>query len=81
MPGYQPPDDPDGSGVQVVESLRERQRSELTGSRLMGVHGVWQRDGQVCNLIAGTLAADAGTVRLGSAHYGPDGLERVVWAA
>jgi error-prone DNA polymerase len=21
----------------------------------MGVHGVWQRDGQVCNLIAGRL--------------------------
>lgn len=43
--------------VQVIvwRALRERQRSELTGSRLMGVHGVWQRDGQVCNLIAGRL--------------------------
>ena len=43
--------------VQVIvwKSLRERQRSELTGSRLMGVHGVWQRDGAVCNLIAGRL--------------------------
>lgn len=43
--------------VQVIvwRSLRERQRQELTGSRLMGVHGVWQRDGAVCNLIAGRL--------------------------
>jgi error-prone DNA polymerase len=43
--------------VQVIvwRALRERQRSELTGSRLMGVHGVWQRDGTVCNLIAGRL--------------------------
>ncbi len=43
--------------VQVIvwRALRVRQRSELTGSRLMGVHGVWQRDGQVCNLIAGRL--------------------------
>ncbi len=43
--------------VQVIvwRALRERQRNELTGSRLMGVHGVWQRDGPVCNLIAGRL--------------------------
>jgi error-prone DNA polymerase len=43
--------------VQVIvwRALRERQRHELTGSRLMGVHGVWQRDGEVCNLIAGRL--------------------------
>lgn len=43
--------------VQVIvwRALRQRQRAELTGSRLMGVHGVWQRDGEVCNLIAGRL--------------------------
>ena len=43
--------------VQVIiwKSLRERQRSELTRSRLMAVHGVWQREGEVCNLIAGRL--------------------------
>ncbi len=43
--------------VQVIvwRALRERQRAELTGSRLLGVHGVWQRDGAVCNLIAGRL--------------------------
>lgn len=43
--------------VQVIvwRALRERQRAELTGSRLLGVHGVWQREGAVCNLIAGRL--------------------------
>ena len=43
--------------VQVIvwRALRERQRNELTESRLLGVHGVWQRDGAVCNLIAGRL--------------------------
>ena len=43
--------------VQVIvwRALRERQRNELTDSRLLGVHGVWQRDGAVCNLIAGRL--------------------------
>ncbi|MGS5088519.1 error-prone DNA polymerase [Hydrogenophaga sp. A37] len=43
--------------VQVIvwKALRERQRNELTRSRLMAVHGVWQREGEVCNLIAGRL--------------------------
>ena len=43
--------------VQVIvwKALRERQRSALTRSRLMAVHGVWQREGEVCNLIAGHL--------------------------
>jgi error-prone DNA polymerase len=43
--------------VQVIvwRALRQRQRAELTGSRLLAVHGVWQRDGEVCNLIAGRL--------------------------
>ncbi|MGM9428027.1 error-prone DNA polymerase [Hydrogenophaga sp. MI9] len=43
--------------VQVIvwKSVRQRQRSELTRSRLMAVHGVWQREGEVCNLIAGRL--------------------------
>ena len=43
--------------VQVIvwRALRERQRAELTGSRLLAVHGVWQREGEVCNLIAGRL--------------------------
>lgn len=43
--------------VQVIvwRALRQRQRAELTGSRLLAVHGVWQRDGAVCNLIAGRL--------------------------
>jgi error-prone DNA polymerase len=43
--------------VQVIvwKALRERQRSALGRSRLLAVHGVWQREGEVCNLIAGHL--------------------------
>lgn len=43
--------------VQVIvwRSLRELQRKELLQSRLLAVHGTWQRHGQVCNLIAGSL--------------------------
>jgi len=43
--------------VQVIvwKALRDRQRNQLTRSRLMAVHGVWQREGEVCNLIAGRL--------------------------
>ncbi len=43
--------------VQVIiwKALRERQRHELTRSRLMAVYGTWQREGEVCNLIAGRL--------------------------
>ena len=40
--------------VQVIvwKSLREVQRKELLGARLMGVHGTWQRQGAVTSLIA-----------------------------
>jgi len=43
--------------VQVIvwKSLREVQRQELLGARLMAVHGTWQREGAVKNLIAGRL--------------------------
>ncbi|HEX5739727.1 MAG TPA: error-prone DNA polymerase, partial [Hydrogenophaga sp.] len=43
--------------VQVIvwKSLRDRQRNELIRSRLLAVRGVWQREGEVCNLIAGHL--------------------------
>jgi error-prone DNA polymerase len=43
--------------VQVIcwKSLRERQRNELLRSRLLAVKGVWQREGEVRNLIAGHL--------------------------
>ena len=43
--------------VQVVcwKSLRDAQRKELLNSRLMVVHGKWQREGDVKNLIAGKL--------------------------
>jgi error-prone DNA polymerase len=43
--------------VQVIvwKSLREVQRQELLGARLMAVHGTWQREGIVKNLIAARL--------------------------
>jgi len=43
--------------VQVIvwRSLREKQRRELLQSRLLAVYGTWQREGEVCNLIAGRL--------------------------
>ncbi|MFW2357407.1 error-prone DNA polymerase [Hydrogenophaga sp.] len=43
--------------VQVIvwKHLRERQRTVLTQSRLLVVHGVWQREGEAKNLIAGHL--------------------------
>jgi error-prone DNA polymerase len=43
--------------VQVVcwKSLRDAQRRELLKSRLLAVHGTWQREGDVKNLIAGRL--------------------------
>jgi error-prone DNA polymerase len=43
--------------VQVIcwKRIRENQRAPLLQSRLMGVHGTWQREGEVMNLIAGRL--------------------------
>jgi error-prone DNA polymerase len=45
--------------VIVWKSLRERQRAAAVQSRLLAVHGVWQRDvessGEVRHLIAGHL--------------------------
>ena len=43
--------------VQVIvwPKLRERQGKELLRSRLLAVHGTWQRQGQACSLIAGRL--------------------------
>ncbi|MGE0099446.1 MAG: error-prone DNA polymerase [Hydrogenophaga sp.] len=43
--------------VQVIvwRHLRERQRNVLANSRLLAVRGVWQREGEVTNLIAGHL--------------------------
>lgn len=43
--------------VQVIvwKRVRDRQRRQLLGSRLMGVRGVWQREGQVCSVVAGHL--------------------------
>ena len=42
--------------VIVWRSLRETQRQVLLGSRLLAVKGRWQRQGDVCNLIAERLA-------------------------
>jgi error-prone DNA polymerase len=45
--------------VIVWKALKARQRSELLHSRLLAVHGTWQRDegsgGQVCHVVAGFL--------------------------
>jgi error-prone DNA polymerase len=43
--------------VQVIcwKSLRDAQRKELLRARLLVVHGTWQREGEVKNLIAGRL--------------------------
>ena len=40
--------------VQVIvwQALREKQRRELLHSRLLAVYGQWQRQGEVCHLIA-----------------------------
>jgi error-prone DNA polymerase len=38
--------------VIVWAALKERQRKELVHARLMAVYGVWQRQGEVCHLIA-----------------------------
>ncbi|SFC11148.1 error-prone DNA polymerase [Polaromonas sp. OV174] len=43
--------------VQVIvwKRVREKQRQELLKSRLLGVHGTWQAEGEARNLIAETL--------------------------
>lgn len=38
-----------------VTRLRDAQRKEILRSRLLVVHGKWQREGDVKNLIAGKL--------------------------
>lgn len=39
----------------VWKSLRDRQRPEVLRSRLLAVHGTWQREADVKNLVAGRL--------------------------
>jgi error-prone DNA polymerase len=43
--------------VQVIvwKALREQQRTILLNARLLAVHGTWQREGEVCHLIAAQL--------------------------
>ena len=60
--------------VQVIvwKSLRDKQRKELLGSRLLAVRGKWQREGEVRNLIAGhleDLTALLGTLAVGSRDF------------
>lgn len=35
--------------------MKDEQRALLLQSRLMGVHGTWQREGDVMSLIAGRI--------------------------
>ncbi|MAK56837.1 MAG: hypothetical protein CML17_13510 [Pusillimonas sp.] len=41
--------------VVIKPALAQKQRSELLDSQLLGVYGVWQRQGPVCHLIASRL--------------------------
>ena len=43
--------------IQVVvwNKVSERQRNELLRSKLLAVHGRWQREGEVCSLVASRL--------------------------
>lgn len=44
--------------IQVVvwSKVSERQRNELLRSKLLAVYGRWQREGEVCNVVASRLA-------------------------
>lgn len=44
--------------IQVIvwRAVREAQREVLLGARLLAVKGRWQREGEVCNLVAEKLA-------------------------
>ena len=48
-------DETGNTNVVVWRDLGERQRRTLLGARLLGVHGVLERDGDVAHLIAGKL--------------------------
>ena len=58
--------------VVVWRDLAERQRRELLGARLLGVHGILERDGDVLHLIAGRLtdhSALLGTLETASRDF------------
>ncbi len=48
-------DETGNTNVVVWRALSERQRRTLLGAKLLGVHGVLERDGEVAHLIAGKL--------------------------
>ncbi|QJQ04634.1 error-prone DNA polymerase [Undibacterium piscinae] len=41
--------------VIIWPSLVEQQRKEVLNARLLGVYGIWQREGEVCHLVAKRL--------------------------
>jgi error-prone DNA polymerase len=41
--------------VIIWPSLLEQQRREVLGARLLGVYGIWQRQNEVCHLVAKRL--------------------------
>jgi error-prone DNA polymerase len=58
--------------VIVWNSLIERQRRELLGSTLLGVHGIVERKGEVVHLVAGKLVDHShllGSLRIGSRDF------------
>jgi error-prone DNA polymerase len=58
--------------VVVWRDLADRQRRELLGARLLGVHGILERDGDVLHLIAGRLtdhSALLGTLETASRDF------------
>jgi error-prone DNA polymerase len=48
-------DETGSTNVVVWRNLGERQRRTLLGAKLLGVHGVLERDGDVAHLVAGKL--------------------------
>jgi error-prone DNA polymerase len=48
-------DETGNAQVIVRRTLREQQRAIIMRSKLMEVHGVWQRDGDAVSIVAGRL--------------------------
>ena len=48
-------DEAGSTNVVIWRDLAERQRALVVGSRLLGVVGIWERQGEVCHLVAGRL--------------------------
>ncbi|MDR9405786.1 MAG: error-prone DNA polymerase [Spiribacter sp.] len=48
-------DESGSTNVVIWRDLAERQRALVVGARLLGVIGIWERQGDVCHLVAGRL--------------------------